>query len=108
MRRTTGDSDWPLTGPGNFLTQRFSNAPSDVDFINYYENMLNLPEVNELNPDDYGSITCIPVLDDPRTTREVEIRRLKPQKPCGPNGITPKRFRILPIKWLPHSQPFLT
>lgn len=43
-------------------------------------------------------MTIILVLDDPLMTHEVQnqIKKMNPNKTCGPNGVSPAVFRMLP------------
>ena len=53
--------------------------------------------MNEFHTD-----VTIPVLDDPISPNEVQIqiKKLKGNKACGPDGVPPGVFKILPIEWV--------
>ena len=48
------------------------------------------------------SVVSIPILDDPISYDEVstEIKNMKPNKACGPDGVPPGVFRSLPAHWI--------
>ena len=77
--------------------------PSDKEFKRFYDNLMNMPT------DDFAEIcqeinVAIPVLDDPISPVEVttQINKMKADKACGPDGIAPGVFRLLPAQWLLH------
>ena len=80
--------DWK----GNFT--RSSNndrdCPSDIDFKDHFERVLNRPNVESV-PQDINTYINIPVLDDPISLNEVEfqIGKLKVDKACGMDGLSP-------------------
>ena len=107
--RLLGDADdarvWQaISWKGDFESSRHntgvSNVPSDEEFKAHFENVLNpSPPPPPLNI--VGEVT-IPVLDDPISPAEVErqIKKLKVDKACGPDGLTPGVFTMLPAQWL--------
>ena len=59
------------------------------------------------NPADEGILTdlsnlhtTIPVLDQTIEVKEVIEKQIKPNKSCGPDGITPGAFKLLPGQWI--------
>ncbi len=76
--------------------------PSDEMFKTHFENVFNppntvYPDVNELR-----SQVTIPVLDEPINGDEVmtQIKRLKPNKTSGPDGVPPALFKVMPASWI--------
>ena len=91
----------------NWSGEVFSNdnrqsTPTDTDFKDYLEQTLN-PTDNE-EPDDNTIHTDVymPILDDPITEHEVcvQIGKLKSNKACGPDGLAPGIFKLLPVNWI--------
>ncbi len=76
-------------------------VPSDTDFKEYFENEFNITNVN-ITEADLDTGVNIPLLDDPITPQElaVQVRRIKPGKACGPDGIPPGIFKLLPPDWI--------
>ena len=77
------------------------SQPSDVEFKTHFETILNPTQPVT----DYPVIetnVIIPILDDPITPQEVinQIQRSKPDKACGPDGLTPGVFSMLPAQWI--------
>ena len=77
-------------------------TPSDEEFKEYYESLMSPDNVGQLNVDPGNTAINIPLLDDPITLNEVtaQIARIKPDKACGPDGIPPGVFKLLPPHWL--------
>ncbi len=76
-------------------------SPSDQEFKDFY--------INNFSGEDHahGSLDTttnvnIPILDDPISCEEVntQIKNMKPNKACGPDGVPPGIFRSLPAHWL--------
>jgi hypothetical protein len=78
------------------------DTPDDQAFKEHYENLLFNPDKEDINTCDTTTCPNIPVLDDPISVREVQdaISRLKPNKSCGPDGISPGILRLLPVTWI--------
>ncbi|XP_045124370.1 uncharacterized protein LOC123512192 [Portunus trituberculatus] len=76
-------------------------TPTDTEFKDYLEQTLNPPYVEEHDVDVHTN-TYIPILDDPITQQEVyrQIGKLKSNKACGPDGLTPGIFKLLPRSWI--------
>ena len=76
--------------------------PSDEQFGAYFNNLLNPPNQARLDPTEFQGPTTIPILDDPITPEEVQaqVRRLKPNKACGPDGVSPAVLKLLPPAWI--------
>ena len=74
---------------------------SDNEFKQFYESSFYHPDA-ELTSNDYNSNVYIPVLDDPITSNEVQqqIKRLEPDKACGPDGVPPGVFKIMCAQWI--------
>ncbi|KAG0719521.1 hypothetical protein GWK47_050302 [Chionoecetes opilio] len=62
------------------------SRPSDEEFKTHFETVLN-PTQAATNYPDIDTNLSIPILDDPITPQEVElqIRKMKPDKACGPD-----------------------
>lgn len=74
--------------------------PSDEDFKTHFESVLNPSPAPP--PPQIGTDVTIPVLDDPISPQEVDcqIRKMKVDKACGPDGLTPGVFSLLPLHWV--------
>ena len=77
-------------------------TPTDGEFKDHFESLYNppdegVPSVNVLHGDVY-----MPVLDDPIMQEEVsvQVRRLRGNKACGPDGVPPGVFKLLPPVWI--------
>ena len=65
--------------------------------------LLNPPGMQPLNADNITTDISIPLLDDPIDPGEVVHvieKQLKPNKGCGPDGLSPGIFRLLTDPWL--------
>ena len=64
--------------------------------------MFNPPGVQDLVEDEYITNISIPILDDPIQPREVldQVKKMKADKSCGPDGISPGIFKVLPVQWI--------
>ena len=78
-----------------------SDKPSDLDFCNYFDTLLN-PEVQPLINYTPTNLYYIPVLDDAISPIEVEasIKKLNSNKAAGIDGIPPGLLKILPDDWI--------
>ena len=77
------------------------DRPSDDQFCEYFTELLNPPGGPvKLNIPD--CVTYVPLLDDPIQPIEVEdvIKKLKPDKAAGIDGISPGLFKHMPDEWL--------
>ena len=52
--------------------------------------------------EDNSSEVNIPILDDQITPEEVQaqIKNIKPEKSCGPDGVSPGILKMLPLQWI--------
>ena len=75
--------------------------PTDEEFKQFYEDLLGTATSN-LDDECRGATVSIPVLDDVITPEEVvaQVGHIKTDKACGPDGISPGVFRLLPAQWL--------
>ena len=90
-----------ISWKGNFETSGNSctDLPCD-EFKRHFERVLNsLPSAP---PAHVSTDVTIPVLDDPISPAEVEnqVKRMKVDKACGPDGLTPGVFSMLPAQWV--------
>ena len=78
-----------------------SESPTDQEFANHFENLLNPPNGPETINIPRSNVT-IPVLDDEIHPNEVldGIKSMKPNKASGPDGIGPGLLRMLPMAWI--------
>ena len=78
------------------------NAVSDEDFKVFFERILNPQGIEDVIMSEFETEIYIPVLDDPITYEEIEteIKKMNPDKACGPDGIAPGLFKCLPVQWL--------
>lgn len=89
--------DWK----GNFGGERGSACrPSDEEFKVHFESIYNPSDTAALTVPDVH--VTIPVLDNDITYDEVtaQIKKLKPNKACGPDGLSPGIFSLLPVQWI--------
>jgi hypothetical protein len=84
------------------INHNTNDTPCDEDFKEHYENLLLVSETMDIRTFDTSSCPSIPVLDDPISPREVDeaINNIKPNKSCGPDGVSPGIFRLLPAAWI--------
>ena len=86
----------------NFKTSSSSSTdlPSDEEFKRHFQGVSNSLMAVPLAH--VSTDVIIPVLDDPISPTEVEnqIKRLKMDKACGPDGPTPGDFSMSPAQWL--------
>lgn len=77
------------------------NIPCDQDFKVYYEDSFGLADEFETNELD-GHNVYVPILDDPISSEEVceHVKRLKPEKASGPDGVPPGILRLLPAQFM--------
>ena len=71
-------------------------------FQNHLEKLLN-PADEGILTDLSNHHTRIPVLDqtiEVKEVKEVIEKQIKPNKSCGPDGITPGAFKLLPGQWI--------
>ena len=75
------------------------DQPSDDQFRDHFENLLNPPRVDRFP---VISGPYIPITDDPFSPREVAeaLSSMKTNRSGGPSGIPPGMFRVLPVSWL--------
>ena len=77
--------------------------PSDAEFQQHLEDLLNPPDADLLQDDSVTSDVYVPILDNPICPSEVDDviqKQMKPNKGCGPDGISPGIFRLLPVQWI--------
>lgn len=80
-------------------TERSGAKPSDEGYFEPY--IYAAPDV-KLEPRVFTSNVSIPLFDDPITPLEVEqqVRKLKSDRACGPNGVSQSIFKMLPDEWI--------
>ena len=78
------------------------NEPTDQQFKEYFEEILNPVDTPNYDYSELETDVSVPILDDPITAWEgsQQAKKLKPNKACGPDGVSPGIFKILPIAWL--------
>ena len=79
-----------------YSSEIITPTPTDPEFKDYSEQTLNPPNVEEPDVDVHTNM-YIPILDDPITQQELneQISRLKSNKACGPDGLTPAILKLL-------------
>ena len=89
-------------GEVNLYQGEESVVPTDNQFKEFFEQILNPVDVEEPNLLELQTDVSIPLLDEPISVWEVsqQVKRLKPNKACGPDGLAPGIFKVLPITWL--------
>ena len=77
-------------------------VPSDTEFKQFYESVMSPGHTDESSLGPVNVAVNIPLLDDPITPEEVtaQIKKIKPDKACGPDGIPPGIYKLLPVHWL--------
>ena len=88
---------------GNFDRDPLDGAPSDDEFQVHLEQLLNPSNINPAELHEIQSDIHIPVLDEPIRLSEVEHaikNQVKPRKSCGPDGVSPGVFKLLPATWI--------
>ena len=87
---------------GNFdIPHQSDMKPDDSEFAKYFSNLLN-PTTSITHLQIPNVVIYIPVLDDPISPGEVieQIKRLKPNKACGVDGIPPGILKLLDDDWI--------
>ena len=87
---------------GEYKETVSDECPSESAFQEHMERLLN-PEGAEPAEVDLSNQESIPALDQPFTIEEVQHvidDQMKPDKGCGPDGISPVAINLLPISWL--------
>ena len=104
LRETDHKRVWQaINWKGNLETYDKSLVtPSDEEFKEYFGNDTNPGNVNVAEMGLIDTAVNIPLLDDPITPQEVvaQIARVKPDKACGPDGVPPGVFKLLPPNWI--------
>ena len=77
------------------------SCPSNDEFKAHFDAILNLGTDNS-DPMEITTDVTIPVLDEQISVEEVQeqIKRMHPDIPCGPNGLPPGVFSLLPAQWV--------
>ena len=87
---------------GEFNSTQKIIRPTESEFQEHLEWLLNPPgEAIAIDVMEY--ITTVPILDDHINISEVTAvieKQIKPNKSCGPDGISPGVFKLLPVTWL--------
>jgi hypothetical protein len=93
---------WKAISWNGKLQQDISDSPDDELFKEHYDRLLLNPDAEDLNTYDTSSCPSIPVLDDPISMPELSeaITQIKPNKSCGPDGVSPGVLRLLPAAWI--------
>lgn len=87
---------------GEYMGKVNNDCPSNDEFKEYFESTLGQPAGVELPEEVEDNNVFIPVLDEEITPLEVEnqIKYLKRDKACGPDGVSPGLFKMLPGAWI--------
>jgi hypothetical protein len=89
---------------GEFLPlQTHDDRPSDESFKKHLEQLLNPVEAETLLNGEIVSQVDVPLLDQRISPMEIDSvikMQLKPDKGCGPDGIPPVTFKLLPVQWI--------
>ena len=101
-RRMWQAIDWQGRYKSDDFTEQKNKGPTDEEFKNHFADVFNPQNVEHVNVNDFATNVTIPVLDNDITLDEViqEIRMLKHDKACGPDGISPGIFKLLPAQWI--------
>ncbi|XP_068228044.1 uncharacterized protein [Palaemon carinicauda] len=90
--------DWK----GKFQVENKTDGdPTDEEFKEYFKNVLNTEE-NSLLDENIQSFVNVPILDDHITLGKVQsqINRIRPDKACGPDGVSLGVLKLHPMEWL--------
>ena len=85
--------------------EMIDDRPSDSEFKKHFEALLNPEGLEELELEHVYSNVHVPVLDNPIEPIEVDSvikHQLKSNKGCGPDGLSPGIFKLLPVQWIFH------
>ena len=91
--------DWK----GEYQQRSYTDtSPDDNEFKVMFEDMLNSPCEQNLLDEEYITNVSIPLLDDPIQPNEVldQVKKMKVDKSCGPDGVSPGIFKLLPAQWI--------
>jgi hypothetical protein len=83
--------------------QTHDDRPSDESFKKHLEQLLNPVEAETLLNGEIVSQVDVPLLDQRISPMEIDSvikMQLKPDKGCGPDGIPPVTFKLLPVQWI--------
>ena len=80
---------------------RVDDHPTDQEFKEFFERVLNPIDIRPVG-NEISSDVNIPILDNQITSEEVQtqIRKIKPNKSCGPDGVSPGVLKMLPPQWI--------
>ena len=87
---------------GEYKETESVERPTEAAFQDHMERLLNPEGVEPLDVD-LSEQVYVPALDQPFTIEEVQQvigKQIKPDKGCGPDGISPGALKLLPISWL--------
>ena len=101
-RRMWQAIDWQGRYRSDDFTEQNNICPTDEEFINHFADVFNPQGVEPVDGLDFATNVTIPVLDNDIAVDEVvqEIKKLKQDKACGPDGISPGIFKLLPAEWI--------
>ncbi len=98
-KRVWAAIDWR----GEYIENRNAEVrPSSEDFRAYYDEVYNPEGSTAPDPNQCQSDVFIPVLDEPVEVGEVitQMNNMKPNKSCGPDGVSPGVVKYLPGQWI--------
>ena len=74
-----------------------ANMPSDDEFKQHFEALLNPPDAEVAHPEDYSDGPYVPLMDDPFRPEEVDavIRKMKSNHSGVPSGVAPGLLKCL-------------
>lgn len=84
---------------GEFAAGRSDDScPSSDEFKAHFEDILN-PDLINHDVTEVTTDVTIPILDEQISAVEVQeqIKRIHPDKACGPDGLPPGVFSLLPV-----------
>ena len=91
--------DWQ----GEYKENKNDNgAPSDEEFKAFFEAVYNPQSHENFDINEFITNVTVPILDDAIQVNEVvaECNNMKPNKSCGPDGLSPGVLRLLPAQWI--------
>ncbi len=105
--RLLGDRDdsrvWKaINWKGEFVAgNKEGSCPSSDEFKAHFEDILN-PHVSNHDDTEVTTDVTIPVLDEQISAVEVQeqMKRMHPDRACGPDGLPPGVFSLLPVQWV--------
>ena len=85
------------------ITTTPTDAPPDEQFKVHLEELCNPEQLEEVDFSTIHTDVSVPILDKPIEPAEVDDilrNHIKPNKGCGPDGVSPGVLSFLPVSWI--------